>query len=215
MQNRLFFNTVSPNLLSALEACMCGEVFKNFRLVGGTSLSLQLGHRMSVDIDLFTDALYGSIDFKEIEYFLNQHFSYVSTNNTAIVGMGRSYFVGRSVEKAVKIDIYYTDPFINDSLEVDGIRMATLEEIIAMKLDVVLRGGRKKDFWDIHELIPSYSFAEMLDLHLKRYPYNHNPSLIRKMMIEFDKADADFDPKCLRGKHWDLIKLDLSNFANK
>ena len=48
--------------------------FENFRLVGGTALSLQLGHRISVDIDLFSDDSYGSIDFEEIENFLKSNF---------------------------------------------------------------------------------------------------------------------------------------------
>ncbi|MGB3452693.1 MAG: nucleotidyl transferase AbiEii/AbiGii toxin family protein [Moheibacter sp.] len=39
-------------------------------MVGGTALSLQLGHRTSVDIDLFSDLEYGSIDFKVIDTFL-------------------------------------------------------------------------------------------------------------------------------------------------
>jgi hypothetical protein len=48
------------------------QIFNPFRLVGGTSLSLQLGHRMSIDIDLFTDADYGSIDFKAIRAFFER-----------------------------------------------------------------------------------------------------------------------------------------------
>ncbi|WP_312761666.1 nucleotidyl transferase AbiEii/AbiGii toxin family protein [Epilithonimonas sp.] len=70
----LFYSTVSPEIKSALEIVMNAEILKPFRLVGGTSLSLQLGHRISIDIDLFTDADYGSIDFGEIEDFLKQNF---------------------------------------------------------------------------------------------------------------------------------------------
>ncbi|CAN5375648.1 hypothetical protein BH09BAC1_BH09BAC1_21200 [soil metagenome] len=129
--------------------------------------------------------------------------------------MGKSYFVGEAIDKAVKLDVYYTEPFTNTALEVDGIRMATLSEIIAMKLDVVMRTGRKKDFWDIHELIHQYSFQDMLALHLERYPYTHNPSLIKTMFTEFDRAEEDFDPKCLKGKYWEVIKMDLVSFVNE
>ncbi|MGL4581891.1 MAG: nucleotidyl transferase AbiEii/AbiGii toxin family protein, partial [Flavobacterium sp.] len=55
---------------------MEASVFKSFRLVGGTALSLQLGHRLSVDIDLFSDAAYGSIDFKDIDNFIEKTFPY-------------------------------------------------------------------------------------------------------------------------------------------
>lgn len=59
----MYYNTVNEHLKNALLSLMKSEVFIPFRLVGGTALSLQLGHRISVDIDLFTDAPYGSIDF--------------------------------------------------------------------------------------------------------------------------------------------------------
>lgn len=52
---KLYLNTVSDLLLTTLQVLMSTDVFSSFRLVGGTSLSLQLGHRASVDIDMFTD----------------------------------------------------------------------------------------------------------------------------------------------------------------
>lgn len=52
---RLHKDTVSPNLLNILEKLMVSEALKDFCLVGGTALSLQRGHRRSIDIDLFTD----------------------------------------------------------------------------------------------------------------------------------------------------------------
>jgi len=63
MPDRLFWNTVTPLLKTALTKMMDSGFFQQFRLVCGTSLSLQLGHRTSVDIDLFTDASYGLINF--------------------------------------------------------------------------------------------------------------------------------------------------------
>jgi hypothetical protein len=71
----MFWNTVSSRLRETLQFLMISNEFNLFRLVGGTALSLQLGHRRSIDIDLFTDAPYGSINFDTIESFLNQKFS--------------------------------------------------------------------------------------------------------------------------------------------
>ncbi len=59
----LHYETVSPMLKDVLTELMENELFVLFRLVGGTNLSLRYGHRKSVDIDLFTDAEYGSLDF--------------------------------------------------------------------------------------------------------------------------------------------------------
>jgi len=94
--------------------------------------------------------------------------------------MGRSYYVGKNKDACVKLDLFYTDGFIQEVLFIDDIRLATVEEIIAMKIDVISRGGRKKDFWDIHELKDDYTFEKMLALHEKRYPYNHVKAQIKK-----------------------------------
>ncbi len=83
-----------------------------------------------------------------------------------------------------------------------------------MKLDVVSRGGRKKDFWDIHELMDDFSLEEMLALHKKRYPYSHNEELLIKSLQDFTAADNDFDPVCLKSKYWEVIKLDIIDFVN-
>ena len=209
----LNYNTVTPLLKSVLQTLMAADVFDDFRLVGGTALSLYRGHRMSVDIDLFTDKEYGTVDFEAIDAFLRGTYPYVDTNDYAEIGFGKSYYVGNSQEDCIKLDLFYTDPFIDEEVITDNIRMATVEEIIAMKLDVVSRRGRKKDFWDIHELKHDYSIAEMFALHLKRYPYTHDRALLINNFTNFSEADDDFEPNRLRGKHWELIKLDLIQYS--
>lgn len=78
-----------------------------------------------------------------------------------------------------------------------------------MKIDIVQRGSRKKDFWDLHELLDRYTPSQMIALHKIRYPYNHDENDIRKNFTNFAMADDDFDPICLQGKYWELIKLDI------
>lgn len=89
--------------------------------------------------------------------------------------------------------------------------MATVEEIIAMKVDVVSRGGRKKDFWDLHEVLRQYDIAAMMALHQKRSEYTHDTEIIIRNFTSFDTSDNDFDPICLRGKQWVFIKEDLED----
>jgi hypothetical protein len=193
---------------------MSEPLFDSFRLVGGTSLSLQLGHRLSVDLDLFTDALYDSLDFHALDTFLRSHYKYVSKPTSGVVGMGRSYILGDSPNEGVKVDLYYTDQFIREYKKVDGIRLATIEEITAMKLDVVQRRGRKKDFWDLHALLDILSIEEMLSLHKERYPYTHDIRLIMHNLTNFSLADDDFDPICLLGKHWEIIKSEIAEIVS-
>lgn len=215
MSEKLFYRAVTPLLLSTLKIVMATDIFHSFRLVGGTALSLQLGHRESVDIDMFTDSEYGTIDFDSIDTFLRKQFPYVDTSNTKIVGMGRSYFVGNSERQAVKLDLFYSDSFIRDVKNLDGIRTADIDDIVAMKIEVIRQGGRKKDFWDLHELLELYTIQQMLQLHQERYPYNHNRAELLTNFTRFEQADNDFDPICLKGKYWELIKLDIMEALEK
>ena len=210
MPGNLHWETVTPLLKDALTKIMKSDEFQSFRLVGGTSLSLQLGHRISVDIDLFTDDEYGTVDFDMIDTYLRRTFSYVSEPKHGLIAIGTSYFIGDTIDDTVKLDLYYTDPFIQAELRIGLYRLATIEEITAMKIDIVQRKARKKDFWDIHELIHDYTPAQMIALHAARYPYHHDEQGIRKNFTDFSEADDDFDPVCLKGKYWELIKFDIA-----
>ncbi|UZJ63259.1 nucleotidyl transferase AbiEii/AbiGii toxin family protein [Sphingobacterium sp. KU25419] len=107
----MHYNTVNIHLKSALNLLMQAPIFDSFRLVGGTSLSLQIGHRLSVDIDLFTDEDYGTIDFDEIDRFLENNFEDVQHTANALPGMGKSYFItddNLDAAATVKLDVYYS-----------------------------------------------------------------------------------------------------------
>lgn len=208
-------NTVSDLLWEILSALMTFDELNSFRLVGGTSLSLLLGHRKSIDIDLFTDADYGTIDFDVIdELFLNS-FQYVEMGSGGNNSMGKTYYIGYSTDEIVKVDLFYTDSFVFPILDFNGIRLSQLEEITAMKLEVVGHTGRKKDFWDLHELMEYYSLPEMLEFYEKRYPYGYSKDEIVKKLTDFSEADSDFEPICLKNKYWELIKIDFEEKIEK
>ena len=213
MSKKLHYNTVSPLLRDILSQLMAQPEFTPFCLVGGTSLSLLLGHRISIDIDLFTDAPYGSLDFHAIQSKLRSMFPYCQGDCGDIVGMGASYIIGNSAFDSIKLDLFYTDPFIRPIKAIDNIRIASIEDIIAMKLDVIGRKGRKKDFWDLHELHDKYAIAEMLTLYAERYPYNHTREELLLGLTNFSLADTDPEPNCLRSKAWPLIKLDFMEWC--
>lgn len=190
-------------------------VLNNFRLVGGTSLSLQLGHRISADIDLFTDSDYDSINFEEIDQLLKETFEIVDMGYVGNKSIGKSYYVGTFAEDLVKLDFFYTEPFVFNMVQIDGIRLASLEEIAAMKLDLIGRGGRKKDFWDLHELLDRFSLNQMISFYENRYPYGHSKQDLVSQLCNFVEANDDFEPICLRGKYWELIKLDFEDLVGK
>lgn len=208
--SNLHYETIAPLLKNILNDIMENPVFDPFYLVGGTSLSLRLGHRKSVDIDLFTNAPYDSLDFSVFEKIFQENYQYYyCSDRTGIVGFGRSYYVGESEDENIKVDLFYHDEIVDPCDRVDNIRIASLEDVIAMKVDVVSRSGRKKDFWDLHELLNTYSVSEMIEFHKYRYEYTHDRNQIVTNFTNFSCADEDLDPVCLKGKEWELIKLDF------
>lgn len=209
MKNQIQLQTVSIALLSILSELMKMEELLPFNLVGGTCLSLQLGHRLSEDIDLFTDSDYRTIDFQKINNTFSRKFNYISSRDWINETIGNTCFVGESKLKAVKVDLFYTDKFMFPIRVINGLRLSSIEEIAAMKLEIIGSGGRKKDFWDLHALLDHFSIEEMFSFYKKRYPYNYSNKTLVSNLVNFDKADLDPDPHCLLGKYWQLIKLDL------
>ncbi len=126
----LKYQTVSPLLKDILDALMREPLFEQFRLFGGTNLSLRYGHRYSVDIGLFSDAEYQSLDFGKLEDYLKANFPYYDClDKSDIVSFGIGYYIGNSKDDFVKVDLMYTDPYISDVEIVDGVRMASVEDI--------------------------------------------------------------------------------------
>lgn len=204
---------VSPILSEILKEIIKDPLFAPFRLVGGTNLALRYNHRVSTDIDLFTDHTYGSLNFKLYEEWFKQRYPYFEpTDTSSKVGMGKTYYVGENKENAIKIDlIYENEPFIFSPEEKDEVRMATLTDIAVMKLDAIFYGGRKKDFWDMHYMLidMDMNLSDLISLHAKRFPYQHKREEMISRLQDFTRADDDPDPICNLGKSWDMIKLDI------
>ncbi|MFT4015853.1 MAG: nucleotidyl transferase AbiEii/AbiGii toxin family protein [Agriterribacter sp.] len=210
MKDRLHWHTVTPLLQLTLIELMKEPLFKPFRLVGGTSLSLQKGHRKSEDIDLFTEKPYGSLNFDSIDKWLRKNYTYVSHLLPGPIGMGLSYLIGNSPRDAVKLDMFYTDEFIRPAFVKEHIRFANIEDIIAMKIDIIQRKARKKDFWDIHALLDEYTVKQMIALHKEKYTYAHDEKLIIQNFTNFLQANDDLDPICLLQKHWEVIRYEIA-----
>jgi len=212
--SKLHYETITPTLREVLTELMAEPLFAPFALVGGTSLSLRYGHRVSVDIDLFTNAPYGSLDFSRIETFLESRYPYyLCLDSTGIVSFGRTYYIGRSETDSVKLDLFYHDEIADPYETIDGIRFASAEDVAAMKIDVVSRKGRKKDFWDLDRLLEEFGIEEMIRLHEARHPWDHERSAIIGNLTDFSLADEYPDPECLLDKDWGVIKLRFTELA--
>jgi len=207
--------TASPELLHVLDRLMQMPCLNDFRLVGGTALSLLRGHRRSDDIDLFTYKEYGSISFNDIEEQLKLEFPVVLNNDDnfpALKSLDNNYglhlFIGDQ-NTPIKVDLLnWNDDFLFPFQEMENIRLATIEEIATMKLDVISRGGRKKDFWDLSEILETHLLSSLISLYEKKYPY-YEVQLVIKGLTDFTIADDMPDPICFKGKHWELIQQEM------
>jgi hypothetical protein len=181
---KLFLETVSPKMIALLTQLMEIEELNPFRLVGGTALALQFGHRMSVDIDLFAG---GRAETQGLPKVINQHFG----NSFQLVSQNRNGFAAQIND--IKVDIVdWKVPFTEEPLIENGIRMATAPDIFASKCDALMDRKAEKDFVDI-AMIASHENLSTLFLTLKaRYPYLSTGAisafLLKKDLIERDNT---------------------------
>lgn len=158
----LYLETVSPTLLKIIRSVSSDPIFQDFRLVGGTALSLFLGHRVSVDADFFSEKAF---DKREAETALIHVLP-------GFVVMKESPHGFAGVYKAVKLDLYtWNVPFLLPPVESDGMRLAALPDIVALKLDAIVNRKEEKDFRDIHALLSAFSLSELLTFYRERIPH--------------------------------------------
>lgn len=192
---RLHYEAAPDPLVVLLCELMREDVLDSFYLVGGTALALQLGHRVSVDIDLFADKAF---DVQPIIGMLRDKFSIQSLEIAKNTVRGE---VG-----GIKLDIMaHRYPVVGSPAEVDGIRLASLQDIAAMKLNAIANRGSKKDFWDFSELLNHFSRDEMLSFFAKKYT-DENIWYVEKSLSYFEDAAEEPNPRDLKGHTWNEVK---------
>ena len=155
----LQLSTIDPATLELLKKLMCFDAFKNLRLVGGTALALQIGHRKSIDLDFF-----GDIDFQNV-YSAK---TFADFNKVIILKASKNINIFTIDD--VKVDfVGYTYPWLQSELLIDGIRLAGFEDIAAMKLAAITGRGSRKDFIDIYFLLQQFKLKEMIGFYNKKY----------------------------------------------
>ena len=189
--------TVEPGTLGLLKKIVLLPELKQFRLVGGTALSLLLGHRKSIDLDFFTDQpLEKAILIPALE----------DAFGDIIVTNDRGKNIYQCIIQNVKIDfVSVRDPFLNTINVIDGIPLANIKDLVALKLNAVKGRGVKKDFWDIARLLKDYTFDKLFEFYHDRYSYDDTFAVVRSV-IYFVDAEDDGDPESFDGMTWDKVK---------
>lgn len=188
---------------------MQDEELRSFRLVGGTALALQLGHRISVDLDLFANQPF---DEQQLREYLEREY-----------GLQTDYISRHTLKgeiDSVQIDcIAHQYPWLEEPVEEDGIRLAGLPDICAMKLNAIAGNGtRIKDFIDVAWLSAHYSLNQMLAFYEQKY--NANVLIPLKAIIFFDEINFNEPVHLTNGKrvNWKIYEkrlLDMEKQPNK
>ena len=195
----LHIETVDPGTFSILERLMVLEVLNDFSLVGGTALSLRYGHRKSVDLDLFSTH---ALDHEKINEALKNTFKEGYRSESKTLKWGIFCYLND-----VKVDIiHHPHPIIAEIESTRNIRMYSDADIIAMKFNAILGRGKKKDFWDMYELMQHYHLKDMIDFHEKKFPDQNLLISIPQALTYFDDADESEDPVSLKGQTWQTVK---------
>lgn len=204
----LHFETIDKATLALLEAIQRLDVFRNFRLVGGTALALQIGHRKSIDLDFF-----GPDDFSEINF------------PVSLQDLGhRKVLLDSSAIKiftinGIKVDfVQYPYPWLSEAYKEGQLVLAKPTDIAAMKLSAICNRGSKKDFYDLYFLLDQYSLSDLLGFYKKKFS-DASPFLVLKSLTYFEDAETDDDPLMLRPLAWDEVKNRIlaahSDFLNQ
>lgn len=195
----LHTETVEPGTLAVLRQLMAMAAMADFSLVECTALSLRYGHRTSIDLDLFTDVPFENMTvIRALESEFGPRFSYRNTNS----GFGVFGFID-----GVKVDIIrYPQPRIAEVMIEDGIRMYADPDIVAMKVQAMLGRGKKKDFWDIHELLQHYELKQFIAWHGKKFPNQMLIIGIPQALLYFVDAEDSDAPVSLKGQTWEEVK---------
>lgn len=180
-------------LLHDLLAAPC---LSDFYLAGGTAVALYFGHRESSDFDLFTSKPFDSANLIALlgRSFLLENV--LHEDNTC------RFFVND-----VKIELFaHNYPLIDDLRIKEGIRLAGLKDLVAMKLNAVAGRGSKKDFWDIASLLEIFPLEDMLSYFRSKYQSADEWHLIRSLTY-FDDAEREgIEIKSFRNVTWKQVK---------
>lgn len=192
----LHYETIHSATLELLTTLMAQEELKELRLVGGTSLALQYGHRQSIDLDFFGKPRVSQEDVLEMARRIGE-----------LKILNRTQSILQLVLNGVKVDVvdYSCYDWMDSPVMEDGLVLASPKDIAALKVNAIEGRGTKKDFVDIYELLKHYSLSEILDFYSKKYP---NYSIFRALLslTYFEDAENQAMPVMMFPESWESIK---------
>jgi hypothetical protein len=195
------WNAVSFEMRRALERIGQQAFSKRFYLAGGTALSLQIGHRRSVDFDFFSET--DELDDRS----RNEILAGLSSLSVQVIEntIGNLLLLVDGVRTGF---FSYGYPLVAEPAQVEKIALASLLDIGLMKCDALVSRGSRKDFYDLFFLSRTLQFDELLQAGETKYPgFRDFPLMVLESMTLFDNAERDFQPELFENIPWEKVKL--------
>lgn len=193
----MFTKAVSPDTLRSLKKLGGGKVLGQAYLAGGTALALHIGHRVSYDMDFFTQEVF---EEEVMLSKLNSLGEFVKDQVSWRTVLGTLAKVKFSI-------FYYEYPLVDETMEFEGLRIATPKDISAMKLLAISDRGARRDFVDLYfmrEMFPLEQVFEWYDLkfgNLEERRYH----LLRGLSY-FEDAEQQDMPIMFKPVDWVSVK---------
>ncbi len=202
----MFTKTLLPDTIRALKLAANISIVKGSYLAGGTALALQIGHRISVDLDFFTQRVF---DEKTLSGELSQLPEYTEKGTAWRTVWGNLANTKFSL-------FYYQYPLIKKTILFEGIQMLSKEDIAAMKIHAIEDRGTKRDFVDLYFLTKEFTLEQMLKFYDQKYKTleDHLYIIIRSLNYFID-AELDDMPEMLLPVSWEEIRKFFQNQAIK
>ncbi len=191
----MFIKVLPPGGKTAL--ALLGEIAKGFCLAGGTGLALQLGHRISGDLDFFSPAEYDPGGLRD---------KLAATGDFSLVSEARGTLHG--IFNSTKVSFFqYSYPLLFPTSNLSGIEVADYRDIALMKITAISSRGSKKDFVDLYFVCQEQPLKLLLELFAKKYSkVGYSKYHILRSLTFFEDADAEPDPVMLKPWSWESVK---------
>ena len=194
----MFRKTLLSDTLRAIQLVSGVSEIKKAYLAGGTALALQIGHRISVDLDFFT-----KVEFNETETSTK-----LATIPEFVQDGTAKWTVWGKIGKTKFSMFYYKYPLLEKIVQFEGIQLASLADIAAMKIHAIEDRGTKRDFVDTYFLAKKYILEEMLAFYQKKYGVleDHLYAILRSLDYFEDAEQEKQMPRMLMSVAWEEVK---------
>ena len=194
----MFKQALLPDTLRAIQLAAQVPELQRAYLAGGTALALHLGHRISMDLDFFTQ---DKFEAKILSQELRRHPEFKQE--------GRAWrTIWGWLDKTKFSLFYYEYSLLVEPGKFEGLRVADKADIAAMKLEAIGDRGTRRDFVDLYFLAQEYGLEKILEFYDRKYKVLENKlyHLIRSLSY-FEEADREEKlPQMLVESSWDEIK---------